>query len=133
MQDLARQIESYGSRSSETEDPNSVSEHGQRLTGNLGYVEIPASDKEQIEQENRVPIGDCRAVRLNSGKFGVPWERTKRVLEEGPLDMVIVKPIGDDGPTFGKKLTGVGLQGHKSQPRTRKTGAKRKYSALSEG
>ena len=37
-------------------------------------------------------MGECRAVRINSGKFGVEWRRTKAVLEAGDLDIVIVSP-----------------------------------------
>ena len=47
------------------------------------------------EYEKHVPIGDCRAVRINSGKFGVPWERTKSVLKDGLLDIVVVRPKRD--------------------------------------
>lgn len=43
-----------------------------------------------------IQLGECRAVRINSGKFGVPWEKTKKILVEGSLDMVVVRPEGED-------------------------------------
>ena len=38
-----------------------------------------------------VMVGDVWAVRINSGKFGVKWERTKKVLEECSLHMKVVR------------------------------------------
>ena len=38
-------------------------------------------------------VGECRAVRINSGKFGVRWEKTKGVLEEGGVDIRVVRPV----------------------------------------
>ncbi|KAL6720581.1 ADP-ribose 1''-phosphate phosphatase [Lecanora helva] len=46
--------------------------------------------------EGRVLIGNCKAVKLNSGNFGIDWKKTKSVLEAGPLDIVVVSP--DEGP-----------------------------------
>ncbi|KAL8892782.1 MAG: hypothetical protein Q9215_000374 [Flavoplaca cf. flavocitrina] len=43
------------------------------------------------EEETEV-MGECYSVRINSGLFGVPWVETKRVLNGGLLDMVIVRP-----------------------------------------
>ena len=40
--------------------------------------------------------GELWAVRINSGKFGVKWERTKRVLEQCGLDMKVVRPLEDE-------------------------------------
>jgi len=51
-------------------------------------------------------LGQCRAVRINSGKFGVPWARTKKVLEERSLDMVVVRPeVGERGEEGVSKRT----------------------------
>ena len=44
-----------------------------------------------VKEEVGIP-GECYAVRINSGKFGVPWEDTKRVLEGGGVDMVVMRP-----------------------------------------
>ena len=38
-------------------------------------------DKIAAERKNDVRIGEIRMCRINSGYFGVPWERTKSVLE----------------------------------------------------
>ncbi|MCJ1435678.1 ADP-ribose 1''-phosphate phosphatase [Xylographa pallens] len=40
-------------------------------------------------------FGDLWAVRINSGKFGVPWDRTKRILEQCGMDVKVVAPGGD--------------------------------------
>ena len=37
-------------------------------------------------------IGNCHAVRINSGRFGVEWQKTKAVLEAGDLDITVVRP-----------------------------------------
>ena len=37
-------------------------------------------------------LGQCRAPRLNSGNFDVPWLSTKKILREGSLDIVAVRP-----------------------------------------
>ena len=37
-------------------------------------------------------VGKCYAVRINSGKFGVEWQKTKAVLEAGELDITVVRP-----------------------------------------
>ena len=37
-------------------------------------------------------VGDIWAVRLNSGKFGVNWERTKSVLEGCGMNLKVVNP-----------------------------------------
>ena len=52
------------------------------------------ADRISVERDLGLDLGDCRAVRINSGKFGVPWKKTKRVLEGGPLDIVVVRPKG---------------------------------------
>ena len=40
-------------------------------------------------------FGDLWAVRINSGKFGVPWDRTKRILEQCGMDVKVVAPEGE--------------------------------------
>lgn len=37
-------------------------------------------------------MGSCYAVRINSGRFGVEWQKTKAVLEAGDLDVTVVRP-----------------------------------------
>ncbi|KAL8777627.1 MAG: hypothetical protein Q9203_002474 [Teloschistes exilis] len=49
------------------------------------------------EEVERAEIGRCYAVKINSGLFGVPWEKTKDVLMTGKVDMVVVSP--PDGET----------------------------------
>ena len=51
-----------------------------------------ASPKIDNLDPNRIALAGRRAVRINSGRFGVPWKQTKSVLENGPLDIVVVRP-----------------------------------------
>ena len=37
-------------------------------------------------------LGDCHAVRINSGKFGVAWQKTKAVLEAGEVNITVFRP-----------------------------------------
>ena len=37
-------------------------------------------------------LGACHAVRINSGKFGVEWKKTKAVLEAGDVDITVFRP-----------------------------------------
>jgi len=46
-------------------------------------------------RERRTPLRGCRAVRINSGKFGVPWKKTKKVFEDGPLDILVMRREGE--------------------------------------
>ncbi|EEQ89638.2 ADP-ribose 1''-phosphate phosphatase [Blastomyces dermatitidis] len=39
--------------------------------------------------------GELWGCRFNAGLFGVPWERTREVLEEAGLAMTIVRPLGE--------------------------------------
>lgn len=41
-------------------------------------------------------VGSCYAVRINSGKFGVEWQKTKAVLEAGELDITVLRPEGEE-------------------------------------
>lgn len=61
---------------------------------------VEEKPKEGEEDESEVP-GECYAVRINSGRFGVEWEDTKRVLEGGGVDMVVLRPEGEEGNEVG--------------------------------
>lgn len=88
LADLARQIEEFRSRDQD----------GTEAMGS------PAVPSEKVQVEEPMPIlGSCWSVRLNSGKFGVDWSRTKTVLEHGTLDIHVVRPPSeDDGESSGK-------------------------------
>ena len=45
----------------------------------------------EIRQSSQ-ELGDCHAVRINSGKFGVEWQKTKAVLEAGDVDITVFRP-----------------------------------------
>lgn len=76
------------------------------VNGNGNVVEKKA--EEGNEEGDGIP-GECYAVRINSGKFGVPWEDTKRVLEGGGVDMVVLRPEEEeegDGSKVGGREDG---------------------------
>ena len=64
----------------------------------LEYTRLAVQDlKSQLQEmeshrEMERPAG-LWAVRINSGKFGVKWERSKEVLEAAGLDIRIVRPV----------------------------------------
>jgi len=41
--------------------------------------------------------GEVWAVRINSGKFGVEWRRTRAVLEGGEVGMKVMAPKEEEG------------------------------------
>ena len=52
-------------------------------------------------------LGDCHAVRINSGKFGVEWQKTKAVLEAGDVDITVLRPEGEGiGDAAGTNVRG---------------------------
>lgn len=61
----------------------------QDLEGQLR--QLRAENSHISEKNARVP-GEVWSVRINSGSFHVPWEETKRLLERGGMDMVVVRP-----------------------------------------
>jgi len=75
-------------------------------------------------EKSAVDLGQCTAVSINSGKFGVPWSRTKEILKEGSLDLVVVRPEieevgeGEGGKWMSKGLRRGGLRG-KSEKRVK--------------
>ena len=48
-------------------------------------------------QGKPVAPAELWAVRINSGMFGVTWERTKRVLEQCGLDLQVAIPVEEAG------------------------------------
>ena len=70
---------------------------GKRLGEKEGVAVL---DGKKGKEEVELP-GECYAVRINSGKFGVPWEDTKRVLEGGGVDMVVLRPEEEEGSVEG--------------------------------
>ena len=82
LADLARQIEELQSN----------------VPDGAEAVKTPAVfAPDKVEATNAgLTIGSCWSVRLNSGKFGVEWSRTKAVLERGTLDIQVVRPPSED-------------------------------------
>ncbi|KAL8785622.1 MAG: hypothetical protein Q9213_003276 [Squamulea squamosa] len=100
VRDLRRQIEGYGEqRRSEIEGRN-------------GEVDEDGKEGEEKEKEVEYEMGNCYSVRINSGLFGVPWEETKKVLEKGSVDMVVLRPP-DSQEEDGRK-TGLNTKARQS-------------------
>ena len=57
-----------------------------------------------------VKVGECWAVRINSGKFGVEWDRTKPVLENGAVDMRVIQVAEPDVKEWGESEQGFGMK-----------------------
>ena len=73
---------------------------GKKLGEKEGVVAVDGNGVEDVGKP-----GECYAVRINSGKFGVPWEDTKKVLEGGGVDMVVLRPEGvEEGSVEGGEL-----------------------------
>lgn len=66
---------------------------GDSVEGAGASMEAKGIEKKETKQE----IGKSYAVPINSGKFGVPWSRTKPVLEAGEIDITV---MGTDPATF---------------------------------
>lgn len=59
----------------------------------------------EVRESGEGEIGGCHAVRINSGRFGVEWQKTKAVLEAGDLDITVVRPEGEqEVDVAGRKL-----------------------------
>ena len=64
----------------------------QEILGNTKKaLEDLARQIAEIRQSGQ-ELGDCHAVRINSGKFGVEWQKTKAVLEAGDVDITVFRP-----------------------------------------
>lgn len=50
-------------------------------------------------------FGELWTVKMNSGKFGVPWERTMRILEQCGVDLKVVYPAEEEGEEGMKDVT----------------------------
>ena len=64
-------------------------------------------------------MGNCCAVRINSGRFGVEWQKTKAVLEAGDLDITVFRPeaeekVGGTDTSAERKLGRPPVKGEKS-------------------
>ena len=92
-------------------------------------------------RESGEEMGRCYAVRINSGRFGVEWQKTKAVLEAGDLDVTVVRPEGEgkvEGaagkkrgrlPVMGEKApAGIDASGRKPWARTKAQGPLDKQS-----
>lgn len=109
--DLARQIDALQDEAQQNESQKKgkgAENEGSKLErdgkGGEGTDENEEDDEEDDEETEKTREKNpgvpkrCYAVPINSGKFGVPWRRTKAVLEAGGVDIVV---MGTDPETFG--------------------------------
>ena len=101
MRDLERQVRALGlvggdgSVGGKTEaeaeaEAEAQAERGAEVKGNEG-------DGEEAR---------CKVVKINSGSFGVEWDDTRAVLEEGGLDVCVVSRAEDASNERGKRKRG---------------------------
>ncbi|KAL8972701.1 MAG: hypothetical protein Q9197_002661 [Variospora fuerteventurae] len=97
---------SHGYGKKGIDKPEMILEATGKAVRDLGaQIEAYRAGEEKKEGE----MGSCWSVRINSGLFGVEWERTREVLEGCGVEMVVVRPKGEEGG--GKKVTvGVGAK-----------------------
>ena len=82
----------------------------------LEYTAAALEDlKTQVEvlRESKKEVGELWAVRINSGKFGVPWERSKSVLEATGMSVKVVRPPSGENQESGGKMGQNGGRGIK--------------------
>ena len=79
-------------------------------------IEDLATQLEALRQGKGAEVGDLWAVRINSGKFGVRWKRSREVLEEGSLSMKVVRPANEDKDNSSQGSTSEGRE-----PKRRRT------------
>ncbi|KAL8767225.1 MAG: hypothetical protein Q9209_006230 [Squamulea sp. 1 TL-2023] len=119
VRDLRRQIEGHGER--------------RRLEIERRKGELGECGKEG-ENEVGWEMGACYSVRINSGLFGVPWEETKKVLDKGGVDMVVLRPPDsqeEDGKKTGRN-TKAGRSADGVDSGSVKRGVKRKVNEEAE-
>lgn len=61
-----------------------------------------AAADDKTGQRVAIP-GECFAVRINSGLFGVEWAKTKAILEAGGLDIRVVSRAADGNDDDAEK------------------------------
>ena len=74
------------------------------------------------------PIERVWAVKINSGRFGVDWQDSKRILEGGNLDLTIVSPPRENdagSTTVVEAKEPVGAKGTGTRGRKRKANGDR--------
>ncbi|MCJ1379810.1 ADP-ribose 1''-phosphate phosphatase [Xylographa soralifera] len=73
-------------------------DYGKKVSSELVILESTKKAMADLQKKMKFwkakgqEFGDLWAVRINSGKFGVPWGRTKRILEQCGMDIKVVAP-----------------------------------------
>lgn len=84
-----------------------------------------AGYKERVERgKGKDEMGGCVGVRINSGLFGVEWERTREVLEGCGVDMVIISPGESEEGEKKKSVTRKGVAADEEVNEEKERGAK---------
>ncbi len=123
LSNTARAVRFLRGQLNELQDTKQLREKDDRN----GAEEDKGKEGDRREEEEVEKPGECYAVRINSGKFGVPWEDTKRVLEGGGVDMVVLRPEAEEGEDETKMdVREQDKEGVEGGGRGGKAGAKRK-------
>ncbi|KAL8917227.1 MAG: hypothetical protein Q9208_008066 [Pyrenodesmia sp. 3 TL-2023] len=109
--------------------PDKILEATRRSVQDLGR-QIEAHRVREEKGEKVEQMAACVSVRINSGLFGVEWARTREVLEEAGLEMVVVRPKGDEE---GERKVRGKDGGKKTLEETETASAKEKATASVEG
>ncbi|MCJ1403628.1 ADP-ribose 1''-phosphate phosphatase [Xylographa trunciseda] len=76
-------------------------DYGKKVSSELVILESTKKAMADLQKKMKFwkakgqEFGDLWAVRINSGKFGVPWDRTKRILEQCGVDVKVVSPVAE--------------------------------------
>ncbi|MCJ1394641.1 ADP-ribose 1''-phosphate phosphatase [Xylographa bjoerkii] len=99
-------------------------DYGKKVSSELVILESTKKAMADLQKKMKFwkakgqEFGDLWAVRINSGKFGVPWDRTKRILEQCGMDMKVVAPADEN-----VEVVEEGKQNVKVDSNTKKTAA----------
>lgn len=85
---------------------------------------------EGLRARGKEDLGECWAVRINSGKFGVEWAKSRRVLEEGGLDITVVRREEDEDALDGAGATAAGDDNGEKRADVKPSGEKRKRGRI---
>ncbi|KAL8945724.1 MAG: hypothetical protein Q9222_007776, partial [Ikaeria aurantiellina] len=135
--DLEQQIKEYRDKQADVElsmEKLKARIEGLKEEGEDGVDEAKLRELEnelaEKEKEKGEEMGEVVSVRINSGLFGVEWAETKKVLEGGRVDMVVVRPKENkedkEVEKKGIKRKGMRDEGTKDDGIAGKKGVKRK-------
>ncbi|KAL8757146.1 MAG: hypothetical protein Q9184_004293 [Pyrenodesmia sp. 2 TL-2023] len=91
--------------------------------------QIEAHRAREVKGEKVEAMAGCVSVRINSGLFGVDWARTREVLEEVGVGMVVVRPEENGEGNGGGEKDGRGKTVGDKAKKKKMDGVKEKATA----